>query len=64
MPTYIYRCKNKHQFEIIRRITDHKAIERCNQCSEDAYQVHNNDRNGGIQFNTTGFYNTDFKDHK
>lgn len=33
MPIYAYRCKNAHEFELIKRLEDRDKPQRCPECS-------------------------------
>jgi putative FmdB family regulatory protein len=55
MPTYGYRCKNGHQFEVFQTFSD-APLQRCPQCRAKINRVF---YPVGIVFKGQGFYKTD-----
>jgi putative FmdB family regulatory protein len=55
MPTYGYRCKNGHQFEVFQSFSD-APLQRCPQCRAKVQRVF---YPVGIVFKGQGFYKTD-----
>jgi len=58
MPTYLYRCKKGHEFELFHSISD-DAPKRCPKCRSGAVRVPAG--GAGILFKGSGFYHTDYR---
>jgi putative FmdB family regulatory protein len=58
MPTYVYRCKKGHTFELFHAISDETA-KRCPQCRSLAKRVPAG--GSGLLFKGSGFYITDYR---
>lgn len=58
MPTYVYRCKKGHEFEVFHSITD-ETPRRCPQCRSGAKRVPAG--GAGFLFKGSGFYITDHR---
>ena len=58
MPTYLYRCKKGHEFEVFHSITD-ETPRRCPQCRSGAKRVPAG--GAGFLFKGSGFYITDYR---
>ena len=58
MPTYVYRCKNGHTFELFHSISD-ESPRRCPRCRAAAKRVPAG--GGGFLFKGSGFYTTDYR---
>ena len=58
MPTYVYRCKKGHEFEVFHSISD-DAPRRCPKCRSGAKRVPAG--GAGILFKGSGFYITDYR---
>lgn len=63
MPTYTYSCPDGHKFDITKLISEWTPTEKCTVCTKESKQIHT-DVYTGISFNTTGFYETDWKRKK
>ena len=58
MPTYVYRCKKGHTFELFHSISD-DAPKRCPECRSGAARVPSG--GAGLLFKGSGFYITDYR---
>jgi putative FmdB family regulatory protein len=58
MPTYVYRCKKGHEFELFHSIND-EAAKRCPKCRSGARRVPAG--GAGVLFKGSGFYATDYR---
>jgi putative FmdB family regulatory protein len=58
MPTYVYRCKKGHTFELFHSIADDTS-KRCPQCRSVAQRVPAG--GAGLLFKGSGFYVTDYR---
>ena len=58
MPTYEYRCRKGHQFEVFHGIRDDKP-RRCPRCGSRAHRVPAG--GAGLLFKGSGFYITDYR---
>jgi putative FmdB family regulatory protein len=58
MPTYEYRCKKGHTFELFHSIRDDSA-KRCPRCGSRALRVPSG--GAGLLFKGSGFYVTDYR---
>lgn len=58
MPTYVYRCRKGHTFELFHSISDETA-KRCPQCRSSAKRVPAG--GSGLLFKGSGFYITDYR---
>ena len=58
MPTYEYRCKNGHTFELFHSIKD-ESVKRCPKCGARARRVPAG--GAGLLFKGSGFYITDYR---
>ena len=58
MPTYVYRCKKGHTFELFHSIAD-EAPKRCPKCRSGAQRVPAG--GAGLLFKGSGFYITDYR---
>jgi putative FmdB family regulatory protein len=56
MPTYEYRCKKGHDFEVMQRMSDDPVIE-CEVCGAPVQRVFSPI---AVHFKGTGFYSTDY----
>jgi putative FmdB family regulatory protein len=56
LPTYEYRCKKGHQFEVVQRMSD-DPIAACEVCSEPVDRVFHP---VAVHFKGSGFYATDY----
>ena len=56
MPTYEYRCRNGHVFEVVQSMTD-DPISACTQCGAPVERVFHPI---AIHFKGSGFYSTDY----
>ena len=56
MPTYEYRCKKGHDFEVMQRMTDDPILE-CEVCGAPVQKVFSP---VAVHFKGTGFYSTDY----
>jgi putative FmdB family regulatory protein len=56
MPTYEYRCKKGHTFEVVQRMID-DPIEVCPRCGAEVQRVFHP---VAVHFKGKGFYNTDY----
>ena len=56
MPTYEYRCRNGHQFEVFRAISD-EPVTACPECGEPVERVFHP---VAVHFKGSGFYTTDY----
>jgi putative FmdB family regulatory protein len=56
LPTYEYRCKKGHQFEVVQRMSD-DPIAVCEVCSEPVDRVFHP---VAVHFKGSGFYTTDY----
>src|ERR1051325_1668786 len=58
MPTYVYRCKKGHTFEVFHSISD-ASPRRCPRCRSGAKRVPAG--GAGFLFKGSGFYATDYR---
>lgn len=58
MPTYVYRCKKGHTFELFHSITD-ESPKKCPECRSAAARVPAG--GAGLLFKGSGFYITDYR---
>ena len=58
MPTYVYRCKKGHEFELFHSISD-DSPKRCPKCRSGARRVPAG--GSGLLFKGSGFYATDYR---
>ena len=58
MPTYLYRCKKGHEFELFHSMSD-ETPRRCPKCRSGAKRVPGG--GAGFLFKGTGFYITDYR---
>jgi putative FmdB family regulatory protein len=58
MPTYVYRCKKGHTFELFHAISD-DTPKRCPKCRSGATRVPSG--GSGLLFKGSGFYITDYR---
>ena len=58
MPTYVYRCKKGHVFELFHSISD-ESKKRCPKCRSGAVRVPAG--GAGFLFKGSGFYVTDYR---
>ncbi len=58
MPTYVYRCKKGHEFELFHSISD-DTPRRCPKCRSGAKRVPAG--GSGLLFKGSGFYITDYR---
>ena len=58
MPTYVYRCRKGHTFELFHSMTD-EAPKRCPKCRSLARRVPAG--GSGLLFKGSGFYATDYR---
>ena len=58
MPTYVYRCKKGHTFELFHAISD-ESPKRCPRCRSAAKRVPAG--GSGVLFRGSGFYATDYR---
>jgi len=56
MPTYEYRCKKGHTFEVVQRMID-DPVEVCPRCGAEVQRVFHP---VAVHFKGKGFYNTDY----
>jgi putative FmdB family regulatory protein len=56
MPTYEYRCKKGHDFEVMQRMSDDPIVE-CEVCGAPVQKVFSP---VAVHFKGTGFYSTDY----
>jgi putative FmdB family regulatory protein len=56
MPTYEYRCKKGHDFEVMQRMSDDPVVE-CEVCGAAVQRVFSP---VAVHFKGTGFYSTDY----
>ncbi|MDQ6777206.1 MAG: zinc ribbon domain-containing protein [Actinomycetota bacterium] len=56
MPTYEYRCKKGHDFEVMQRMSDDPIVE-CEVCGASVQKVFSS---VAVHFKGTGFYSTDY----
>jgi putative FmdB family regulatory protein len=56
MPTYEYKCDNRHVFEVIQSMSD-DALTKCEECGAPAQRVL---FAPAVHFKGKGFYNTDY----
>ena len=56
MPTYEYRCKKGHDFEVMKRMSDDPVVE-CEVCGAPVQRVFSP---VAVHFKGTGFYSTDY----
>jgi putative FmdB family regulatory protein len=56
MPTYEYRCKKGHDFEVMQRMSDDPIVE-CEVCGAPVQRVFSP---VAVHFKGTGFYSTDY----
>jgi putative FmdB family regulatory protein len=61
MPIYEYRCKNGHNFEVMKRITDDGTVTKCEVCGAPVSRVFHPI---AVHFKGSGFYNTDYGTRK
>src|SRR5687768_703659 len=57
MPTYEYRCKKGHEFEVFQRMSE-PPVEICSTCGAPAERLLS--AGGGLIFKGSGFYLTDY----
>lgn len=57
MPTYEYRCKQGHHFELFQRISE-APVDKCPQCGAVAERLLSG---AGLIFKGSGFYTTDYR---
>lgn len=57
MPTYEYRCKNGHEFEVFQRMSE-PPVEKCIHCGAHAERLLSS--GAGLIFKGSGFYITDY----
>ena len=60
MPTYEYRCKKGHEFEVVQRMID-DAVTVCPRCGAEVERVFHP---VAVHFKGKGFYNTDYGTRK
>ena len=60
MPTYEYRCENRHNFEVMQRMSD-GPVEACTVCGAPVQRVFHPI---AVHFKGSGFYNTDYGTRK
>jgi len=60
MPTYEYRCKKGHEFEVVQRMID-DAVTVCPRCGAEVERVFHPI---AVHFKGKGFYNTDYGTRK
>ncbi|MGI8862871.1 MAG: FmdB family zinc ribbon protein [Solirubrobacteraceae bacterium] len=60
MPTYEYRCENRHTFEVMQRMSD-GPVEACTVCGASVQRVFHPI---AVHFKGSGFYNTDYGTRK
>ena len=58
MPTYVYRCKKGHTFELFHSISD-DSPKKCPECRSGATRVPAG--GSGLLFKGSGFYITDYR---
>ena len=58
MPTYVYRCKKGHEFELFHSMKD-DSEKRCPKCRSRAVRVPS--AGAGLLFKGSGFYITDYR---
>lgn len=58
MPTYVYRCKKGHTFELFHSITD-ESPKKCPECRSASSRVPAG--GAGLLFKGSGFYITDYR---
>ena len=58
MPTYVYRCKKGHEFELFHSMSD-ESPKRCPKCRSAAKRVPAG--GAGFLFKGSGFYITDYR---
>ena len=58
MPTYEYRCRKGHEFEVFQRMSE-PPVEKCVQCGEPAERKLS--AGAGVLFKGSGFYITDYR---
>ena len=58
MPTYVYRCKNGHTFELFHSISD-ESPKKCPECGARGKRVPAG--GAGFLFRGSGFYATDYR---
>lgn len=58
MPTYVYRCKKGHTFELFHSISD-ESPKKCPECRSAAQRVPAG--GSGLLFKGSGFYITDYR---
>ncbi|MEY4374021.1 MAG: hypothetical protein RL760_187 [Candidatus Eisenbacteria bacterium] len=58
MPTYVYRCKKGHTFELFHSISD-ETPKKCPECRSGATRVPAG--GSGLLFKGSGFYITDYR---
>jgi putative FmdB family regulatory protein len=56
MPTYEYRCKKGHDFEVMQRMSDDPIVE-CEVCGAPVQKVFSP---VAVHYKGTGFYSTDY----
>jgi putative FmdB family regulatory protein len=61
MAIYEYRCKNGHNFEVMKRITDDGTVTKCEVCGAPVSRVFHPI---AVHFKGSGFYNTDYGTRK
>ena len=60
MPTYEYRCKKGHTFEVMQRMSDDPVVS-CQTCDAPVQRVFHP---VAVHFKGSGFYNTDYGTRK
>ena len=60
MPVYEYRCKNRHTFEVLQRMSD-EPVAKCTVCGAPVQRVFHP---VAVHFKGSGFYNTDYGKRK
>ena len=58
MPTYEYRCRDGHEFEVVQKMSD-DPLEACVRCGAPAERLIS--AGGGLLFKGDGFYITDYR---
>lgn len=58
MPTYVYRCRKGHTFELFHSMTD-EGVKRCPKCKTRAQRVPAG--GAGLIFKGSGFHITDYR---
>jgi putative FmdB family regulatory protein len=60
MPIYEYRCENRHEFEVMQRMSE-APVETCQVCGAPVQRVFHAP---AVHFKGSGFYNTDYGTRK